>query len=124
MKTIYTFILLIIFQFAVAQDIDSTTVFETEQVSEFKKQTIVDEFLVPYEADEDVTRMFRIGLSSSFSGGFYAQRIGSTNFIDFQTKVGIANSIGVGVALPTNNFVNTFLTLTLIFVILSGWLIG
>lgn len=112
MKAIYTFILLTIFQFAVAQDIDSTIVFETEQVADFKKQTILEEYQVPYENDIELKRLFRLGTSGNIQPGFIFGRsdfylsLQETPFdweglqpstVSFMQRIGKVNAVMVGV---------------------------
>lgn len=64
MKYLFPIIILFSVQSAVAQDIDSTIVFETEQVVDFEKQTLLKEFQIPYNQDVDRKRLIRLGNQS------------------------------------------------------------
>jgi hypothetical protein len=99
MKTIQLLVLLFLLQFTHAQEVDSTLVFETEEVAEFKKQTLLKEFQIPYQQDVDRKRLLRLGVQteSAYSGA------GSPLFIDFHQKIGMQNSISAGVSLGSGN---------------------
>lgn len=110
MKITVTLVLVLFFsQMDYCQQVDSTIVFETEEVVEFKKQTIVDEFLVPYEADEGVTLMFRIGFTSASSENLIRNPLGHNAYVDYQIKINAANNLGIGLSMPSNAVLNSII---------------
>lgn len=93
--TITTLFFLFAATLATAQSADTTLSFATENVPEFKRQTILEEFQVPYEQDVERKRLLRLGIQSEAA---YATRF-SSFFTDFHQKVGKQNSLLIGVAL-------------------------
>ncbi len=97
MKTINLLILFFIAQLAYAQNIDSTLVFETEEVAEFKKETILEQFHVPYDVEKEAKFMLR------FAPGNFAvltksnpSNLNESSFAELMVKVGVANAITAG----------------------------
>lgn len=114
MKAIYTFLLLTIFQFAVAQDIDSTIVFETEQLSEFKKQTILEEYQVPYSTDKDVKRMLRIGINEGLFLPFIDPSLNQLPFeVSYLRRAGANSALMIGLTGSYGELNGTYVNLRL-----------
>lgn len=88
--------MLFLVQFAVAQDIDSTIVFETEQVVEFQKQTIVEEYYNLYDSNTNIKRILRIGINENSTGTRSYQKSTFPFEVSFLNKVGKNSAILVG----------------------------
>ncbi len=114
MKLIY-FVLAVSFaQLVYAQDIDSTVSFETEEVKEFRKQTILEEYQIPYSVDKDVKRLLRIGVNEGLFLPFIDPSLNQLPFeISYLRKAGANSALMVGLTGSYGEVNGTYINLRL-----------
>lgn len=114
MKAIYTFTLLFLLQSVYSQEIDSTIVFETEQVAEFKRQTILEEYQIPYSTDKNVKRLLRIGINEGLFLPFIDPSLNQLPFeVSYLRRAGANSALMIGLTGSYGELNGTYVNLRL-----------